>query len=72
MTPVVSFPATIDSNGPEVEIREPMNSVVSSPVIDFVKALSYASPALPVDEVMPYRISFSVNFTAVYWPLESE
>ena len=44
-----------------------MTSVLNSPIVDSMSALSSASPTEPIDPVMPASRSVSVNAREVYW-----
>src|SRR3954462_15120994 len=43
-----------------------MHSVLYSPIVDSISALSSASPTVPIDPAMPASASSSVNARAVY------
>src|SRR3954451_14282004 len=43
-----------------------MHSVLYSPIVDSSRALSSASPIVPIDPAMPASASSSVNASAVY------
>src|SRR3954454_5970901 len=44
-----------------------MHSVLYSPIVDSMSALSSASPTVPIDPAIPASASCSVNARAVYW-----
>src|SRR3954453_14417996 len=44
-----------------------MHSVLNSPIVDSINALSSGSPTVPMDPAMPASASSSVNAKAVYW-----
>src|SRR3954471_16893112 len=43
-----------------------MHSVLYSPIVDSIRALSSASPIVPIDPAIPAAASSSVNASAVY------
>src|SRR6056297_2140261 len=49
-----------------------MSSVLNSPMVDSMTALSRASPTVPIDGAMPASTRASVKLTAVYWLPASE
>src|SRR5688500_16522200 len=44
-----------------------MSSVLYSPIVDSISALSNASPTLPIEAVIPASTSASENARDVYW-----
>ena len=49
-----------------------MHSVLYSPIVDSISALSSASPTVPIDPAIPASASSSVNASAVYCEPASE